>query len=237
MALEGTGLLALWNGFAPERADEYDLWHTREHLPARLGVPGMLGARRYVDGDGPLPGFLTLYELTSTAVLTGRPYLDLLGNPTPWSRSMRPSFRDFLRLGCRVELSQGGGIGGALLATTLAVGDLATSSPGFTSLARLLALPAITAVHLARVDPAIPPAPFGAPGATAGLPADAALFVEGYDRAALAAARADLAAALAAAGVTPARPAWTSYALAYALRRGDLDAVIAYAPAERSAGT
>ena len=97
--LKGQGLLSLWNGFDPARRDEYDLWHTRQHVPERLGIAGMLRARRYDGGQGPLPEFLTLYELTSSAVLSSAPYRQLLENPTPWSRSMRPSFRDFFRVG------------------------------------------------------------------------------------------------------------------------------------------
>ena len=48
----GNGMLALWNGVDPARRDEYDLWHTREHVPERVAVPGMLGARRCVRLDG-----------------------------------------------------------------------------------------------------------------------------------------------------------------------------------------
>ncbi|MGE0252979.1 MAG: hypothetical protein AB7N54_00165 [Alphaproteobacteria bacterium] len=229
MAFAGSGLLALWNGFDPARRAEYDLWHTREHLPERLAVPGFLVARRYVDGAGPLPAWLTLYEVETPAVLMSQPYLRLLDNPTAWSRGMRGSFRDFLRLGCRVASTRGGGIGGALLAATLASGDLPPEAGGMEGLAALLGLPAVTAVHLAVVDPSVAAVPFAAGPARPAIAAAAALFVEGFDRAALAAAEGEIAAVLAAAGMAR-PPVWTSYTLAYALDRAALGAVATYVP-------
>lgn len=229
MAFAGSGLLALWNGFDPARRAEYDLWHTREHLPERLAVPGFVAARRYVDGAGPLPAWLTLYEVETPAVLMSEPYLRLLENPTAWSRGMRGSFRDFLRLGCRVEATHGGGIGGALLAATCASGDLPQDTGGAEGLAALLGLPAVTAVHLAVVDPAIAAVPFAAGSAWPAIAADGALFVEGFDRTALAASGSEIGAILAAAGMAR-PPAWTSYTLGYALDRAALGAVATYAP-------
>ena len=85
--LKGHGLLSLWNGVEPGRLGEYNLWHTREHVPERLVIPGMLRARRYHRGEGPLLEFLTLYELESNAVLASAPYRALLETPTSWSRS------------------------------------------------------------------------------------------------------------------------------------------------------
>ena len=228
MAFAGEGLLALWNGFDPGRRAEYDLWHTREHLPERLAVPGFVAARRYSGGDGPLPAWLTLYEVEAPTILMSEPYLRLLGNPTAWSRGMRGSFRDFLRLGCRVVLSRGGGTGGALLATTFAAADLPAGPDGCAALATLLTLPAVTAVHLAVVDPDIAAVPFAAGARWPGQKADGALFVEGYDRAALSAACSDIATVAAGVGLVPDQPNWTSYALAYALDRVDLPAVVGY---------
>jgi hypothetical protein len=76
--LRGRGLLSLWNGVDAGRRAEYDLWHTREHVPERLAVPGILRARRYRRGEGPLPEFLTLCELETNAVLASALYRALL---------------------------------------------------------------------------------------------------------------------------------------------------------------
>jgi hypothetical protein len=114
MALTGRAFLALFNDFDPARDDEYNAWHSREHVPQRLAVPGIARARRYVGRAEPRFTYFTLYEMASAATLQSQPYLDLLANPTPWSAAMRPSFRQFLRIPCRTLASAGEGMGGAL---------------------------------------------------------------------------------------------------------------------------
>lgn len=223
--LKGSGLLSLWNGVDANRREEYDLWHTREHVPERLAIPGMLRARRYHRGEGPLPEFLTLYELENTAVLDSEPYRALLQNPTPWSRSMRPSFRGFFRVGHRVELSRGGGVGGALMATVFA--DAAVPDGGWEAVAELvLRKTAAAAVHLLTKDPAVAPVPFSVPSGSGTSHADgAALMVECHDRGRLADIAGLLDATLDEHGVAQGREPWTSYELAYVLDCDELASV------------
>jgi hypothetical protein len=222
--LKGSGLLALWNGFDPARRAEYDLWHTRQHVPERLAVPGMLRARRYDRGDGPMPEFLTLYELDSTAVLSSPPYLRLMESPTEWSRTMRPSFRDFFRLGCHVQLSRGGGTGGALMALTL--DELAgwTSDAIAAAAGAILAETPATAVHFVSRDPGVAGVPFAVAGA--GFADAGAILVESYGRAALAETAPPADTILAARGLAAKRGAWTHYELAYALDREALAEIV-----------
>jgi hypothetical protein len=219
--LKGQGLLSLWNGFDPARRDEYDLWHTRQHVPERLGVPGMLRARRYDGGHGALPEFLTLYELTSSAVLSSAPYRQLLDNPTPWSRSMRPSFGDFFRVGHQVVLSRGGGVGSALLVTTFD-GTLDPAACAAVADAVLQAT-AATALHFVAKDPAVEPVPFAVAGA--GYPDAAAIMVESYRHDMLDRIAPALDTILDRHGVARGR-AWTRYRLAYALEREELAQVV-----------
>jgi hypothetical protein len=219
--LKGQGLLSLWNGFDPARRDEYDLWHTRQHVAERLGVPGMLRARRYDGGQGPLPEFLTLYELTSSAVLSSAPYRQLLESPTAWSRSMRPSFRDFFRVGHRVALSRGGGVGSALLVTTF---DGVLEPAGSAAIADLmLRTTAATAIHFVAKDPTVEPVPFAVAGA--GHADGAAIMAESYRGDLLDGIARTLDDSLDRHGIAPAR-AWTRYRLAYALDRDDVEHVV-----------
>jgi hypothetical protein len=224
--LKGGGLLSLWNGVDPKRRGEYDLWHTREHVPERLAIPGMLRARRYHRGAGPLPEFLTLYELENTGVLDSEPYRALLQNPTPWSRSMRPSFRGFFRVGHLIELSRGGGIGGALMASVFA--DAAAPEGGWEAVAELiLRKTAATAVHVLAKDPAVAPVPFSVPSGSGASHADGgAMMVECYERERLAEIADVLDAALDARGMAQDREAWTQYELAYVLGRDELTSVV-----------
>jgi hypothetical protein len=47
MALRGSAFLALWNEVGATRQAEYDLWHTLEHVPQRVGVPGFISGHQY----------------------------------------------------------------------------------------------------------------------------------------------------------------------------------------------
>jgi hypothetical protein len=40
--LLGPAAIAIWLDFPPEEAAEHDAWHSTEHLPERLGIPGFL---------------------------------------------------------------------------------------------------------------------------------------------------------------------------------------------------
>jgi len=146
MSLKGSAFLALWNDIDPARDDEYNLWHTREHVPERVSVPGILTGRRYVARGAALHRYFTLYELASLAVLSTPAYQDLVANPTPWSRSMRPSFRNFLRYPCATTLSLGRGQGGALATFRLGM------SPSRSVVERLFDIDTVTALHLGAAD-------------------------------------------------------------------------------------
>jgi hypothetical protein len=223
---KGNGLLSLWNGVDPARREEYDLWHTREHVPERLAIPGMLRARRYHRGKGPLPEFLTLYELETTGVLDSEPYRTLLRNPTPWSSSMRPSFRGFFRVGHLVRLSRGGGVGGALMGTVFA--DAAAPAGDWEAVAEfMLQKTAATAVHVLAKDPTVAPVPFSVPSDGAATYADgAALMVECYAGERLAEMAGVLDTALEARGLAQGREPWTNYELASVLGRDELGSVV-----------
>ena len=94
----GRGIvLALWNDIEPSRSAEYERWHTLEHVPERVWVPGFRSGTRYLRYSGPGPRYFTLYGIDSPDVLASADYDDLVRNPTPWSASMRLSFSNFLR--------------------------------------------------------------------------------------------------------------------------------------------
>lgn len=112
MPLEGSVFLALWNDFDPARDAEYESWHTFEHVPERIGVPGMIRGRRYRATERAENRYFTLYEVEEAAVLASPAYLDLVKRPTEWSRAMRPSFRNVARVPCETVTSVGVGIGG-----------------------------------------------------------------------------------------------------------------------------
>jgi len=114
MSLAGEGIVAIWNGIRPEaRADFYE-WHSREHMPERVAIPGFHRGRRYIALEGQ-PEYFTLYETRTTEVLSGADYLARLNSPTPWTRRVTASFTDTSRSLCRVALSLGPGEGGLMM--------------------------------------------------------------------------------------------------------------------------
>ena len=92
--------------------EEHDRWHTHEHLPERLSIPGFRRGTRWTATEGG-PRYLVLYEVESLATLTSEAYLARLNNPTPWTTRMMPHYRGMNRGLCVVLGSFGFGQGGA----------------------------------------------------------------------------------------------------------------------------
>ncbi|TFZ02548.1 hypothetical protein EZ313_14910 [Ramlibacter henchirensis] len=111
MALLGGAALAMWWNMAPQMRAEFEHWHTHEHFPERLGIPGFRRASRWVDAAGG-EGIFVLYELEAHGVLSSGAYLRSLNAPTPWSTRMMPHHRDMVRSQCRVLASAGGAVAG-----------------------------------------------------------------------------------------------------------------------------
>ncbi|MFN7102623.1 MAG: hypothetical protein ACK4N1_08345, partial [Pseudorhizobium sp.] len=118
-----SAFLALWNDYPVTFADEYEAWHTFEHVPERLTSPGILSARRYgSQQDGQVYRYFTLYELDGLAALQHRDYLDLVRNPTPWSKKMRQHFSNVLRIPGEYIASGGRGTGAYASVQAFSVG-------------------------------------------------------------------------------------------------------------------
>ena len=156
MSLAGQGVVAIWNGIAPEGRTEFFEWHNREHMPERVGIPGFRRGRRYIAKYGQ-PEFFTLYEADSPEVLVGQDYLNRLNNPTPWTQRVPPMFfRDTSRGVCRVRLSLGVGQGGYML--TLRLGAQGGREAELEKYLRHAVLPpladivSVVGVHLAIAD-------------------------------------------------------------------------------------
>ena len=224
--ISGGAVLALWNGVDTSRTREYNAWHTREHVAERISVPGMIGARRYVKTSGPLPDYLTLYAMNDTDVLKSDAYRSLLENPTVWSRSMRPSFRGFIRLCCRRLLSIGGGLGGSLAAIVV---DDATDlrSPALRQeLEKLLEEAGILAAHVLERDRDVSDVPFQIGGDSPDFPKAGAIFLEGYDEKELHRLLPTIRSGLASLGASKVDKTFTTYTFAYALDRASLEHVV-----------
>lgn len=109
MALLGKAAIAMWWDMAPAWRSEFEDWHSHEHFPERMGVPGFLRGSRWVSAHGG-EGFFVMYELDAYETLSSPAYLDRLNRPTPWSTKLMPQHRNMIRSQCKVLDSTGGGL-------------------------------------------------------------------------------------------------------------------------------
>jgi hypothetical protein len=109
----GDAAVAMWWDIAPEMKAEFEDWHTHEHMPERLGIPGFLRGTRWIALSGE-PSYFVLYQADSVATITSGAYVERLNNPTPWSRKMMPQHRNMVRSLCSVQASFGAGLAHAL---------------------------------------------------------------------------------------------------------------------------
>ena len=108
MAEQHPGILAIWNDCRAGREAEFEAWFQGEHLMERLAVPGFLFGRRHQAISGSA-GYFNFYLVESPDVLTSKPYLERLDNPTPMTkRIMSEVFLNMNRTVCRRTMRRGG---------------------------------------------------------------------------------------------------------------------------------
>jgi hypothetical protein len=113
MSLLGKAAIAMWWDIRPEQRSEFGDWHSREHFPERMSIPGFRRGSRWTSTFN-AEGFFVLYELDHYETLTSKGYLDRLNAPTPWSTKMMPHHLNMVRSQCRVAASFGGGVAASL---------------------------------------------------------------------------------------------------------------------------
>lgn len=108
-------MLAIWSDVTEEQETDYLHWLTREHAAERVGIPGFEAVRVFRADLAEACRYLILYDLASATVLTSPAYLARLNAPTPWSRRIMPTLRNFARGGGPVRGLRGAGGGAHLL--------------------------------------------------------------------------------------------------------------------------
>jgi hypothetical protein len=102
----GAAAIAMWWNVAPEARAEWEDWHTREHMPERLAIPGFLRGSRWSAPSAEPSGacsYFVCYETEDLQTITSGPYLERLNNPSPWSRKMMPHHQNMVRSLCLVR--------------------------------------------------------------------------------------------------------------------------------------
>jgi hypothetical protein len=108
MALLGNAAVVMWWNVADQHRTEFHEWHSKEHLPERLSIPGFhRGSRWQREGSG---DFFVMYELEGYDTLTSSAYLERLNDPTPWSTKMMPLHTGMIRSQSRIVTSHGCGV-------------------------------------------------------------------------------------------------------------------------------
>lgn len=188
MPLLGKAAMLLSFDIVQEAIPEHDDWHTHEHLPERLSIPGFLRGTRWVALQGQ-PRYFVIYEVEQLATLTSSAYLERLNNPSPWTSKMMLHYRGMTRGFCSVAGSFGLGLGHAgLLIRFKPIAEAASALRSWLLGEILPALPSrpgIGSVHL--FEGAVTPGMTNEQrlrGADAGV--DWALLVTGYSHEALA---------------------------------------------------
>lgn len=224
MPLLGAAAMLLSFDIDAPAVDEHDDWHTHEHLPERLSIPGFLrGTRWRAASDG--PGYMVVYEVSDLAVLGSEAYLQRLNHPTPWTSKMMPHYRGMRRGLCAVRGSFGLGDGyaAALVRFRAAQPDAIHAWLLADVLPALPQHPGLGSAHLLEgAAQAAMTAEQRIRGADAGV--DTAIIVTGYDAASVAGlAQGELAAdRLAAHGAE--EVSFVSYRLDYSLSHSELGA-------------
>lgn len=183
----GRAAVAIWFDTTPDAKAELEDWHTHEHMPERLRIPGFLRGTRWIAQSGE-PSYFVLYETARLATVTGGPYLDRLNDPTPWSRRMMPHHRNMVRSLCRVRASYGAGVPQTLATVRFAGSKLSTEA-----VAHLPRRKGLTNAHLLKAQP-MPAAPTLEQKIRGGdAQADSIVLIGGYDGEAVAHAAAEVA--------------------------------------------
>jgi len=154
MSLLGEAAVAMWWNVRPEQRSEFGDWHSHEHFPERMSIPGFRRGSRWTstrDGEG----FFVLYELQKYEILTSRGYLDRLNAPTVWSAKMMPHHINMVRSQCRVGASFGGGVATSLATIRLspeAGREASLETALLVTLRELASKPGLTGAHLLLTD-------------------------------------------------------------------------------------
>lgn len=114
MIAAGSAAMLLSFDIAPEAVAEHDDWHTHEHMPERLRIPGFLRGSRWLARSG-APRYMVLYEVASIDVLASEPYLARLNDPSPWTVRMMKHYVGMCRALCNVVAGSGSGTGGVAM--------------------------------------------------------------------------------------------------------------------------
>ena len=114
MGFLGSAVLVNWGGILEVKEIEYNEWHSKEHMPERISLPGFLRGLRAVG----IPGtdlnhkYFMMYEAERKEVFISKKYLERLNKPTKWTKEILSNYLSPSRTICSVISSKSIGLGG-----------------------------------------------------------------------------------------------------------------------------
>jgi hypothetical protein len=157
MPLRGRGFVAMWSGLKQGYEHEFESWHTIEHMPERLGVPGFLRGRRYMRASkSSAYAMFIIYEGAHIETFRSPGLLARLNDPTEWTKRVQSGLENFARCPCRKLLSIGDGVGGAVITmriTGTPGGKSETAQSLLKAAPNMAQLHGVTAVHVGQHEP------------------------------------------------------------------------------------
>jgi len=112
MGLLGSAVLVNWGGIVTKKEIDYNLWHSLEHMPERISLPGFLRGYRAVGVDGTDLNhkYFMMYEAEKKEVFVSKEYLERLNNPTSWTKEILSNYISPSRTICSVIASKSIGL-------------------------------------------------------------------------------------------------------------------------------
>ena len=116
MSLLGNAVLVNWGGVVQEKEVDYNQWHSLEHMPERISLPGFLrGFRAQAEpGTDINHKYFMMYEAEKKEIFISKKYLERLNNPTTWTKDILSSYISPSRTICSVIASKSVGLSGFL---------------------------------------------------------------------------------------------------------------------------
>ena len=157
MGFLGNAVLVNWGGIVKEKEIEYNEWHSKEHMPERISLPGFLRGLRAIgiSGTNPNHKYFMMYEAERKEVFISRKYLERLNNPTEWTKEILSNYLSPSRTICSVISSKSIGVGG-YLSTIRFLGGNITNNYNVENLKsfvpKILKLNGITGMHIILGD-------------------------------------------------------------------------------------
>lgn len=113
MRLFGNGMMITFTEVAAELEDDFNEWYNREHLDERIDLPGFRRARRYEAIDAEIK-YMSTYECAEPTDIGSPTYLDVVADPSDWSKRIMPGFTKWHRMVGRIVADSARGMGAFL---------------------------------------------------------------------------------------------------------------------------